>query len=853
MTQKIRIEDYKTPEFVTEAVAFSFQIFEDHTLVSSNFTIIKKGNSDQVFLHGENLEFISLKVDNELVPKDEINLDDSGLSFKVKNEQANIKIENKIFPHKNFALEGLYQSDKILCTQNEPEGFRKITYFFDRSDILCRYKTTISADKKKYPYLLSNGNLISTRDLDDGRHEAVWEDPFNKATYLFALVAGDLAKVTDSFTTRSGRKVALEFFVDFGNEDKCDHAIQSLKNAMKWDEDVYDLEYDLDIYMVVAVDSFNMGAMENKGLNIFNSAAVLANPKMATDDNFKRIESIVGHEYFHNWTGNRVTLRNWFELTLKEGLTVYRDQEFSAEMQDRVVQRIQDVNDLRNSQFIEDEGPMSHPIKPKEYEEINNFYTATVYNKGAEVIRMIDTIIGSENFKKAMDLYFERFDGKAVTTEDFITCMGEASGVDLTLFKNWYDESGTPVVNVYTSYDNVAKTFSLKLNQESKNRLLHIPLRYGFIVDGKNTKLEHKDLPNDIIHLKEKSKEYIFENVSQKPILSINRFFSSPVKINYELSLDDNETLAMVDEDLFNRAEAFKNLIKENIWQIKNGKKEFLPAVMGVIKENLKQRPSNNYLAEFLKVPSVNELNQSLETSDFVGLYHAREDFISLMAKNFYEDFLGIISELQENSPLIKTDPDAMGKRSLKNRLLTLISRINPQETQQMNIDVMKSANNMTDELTALMNLGFYDTPEANNAREQFGAKWKNESLVMDKWFSAISLIQKGETLKDVMRIEKHPLFDFRNPNKFRSLFGAFTQNHIHFHHSSGNGYKFIADKIIEIEKINPQVAARVLTSFSGVKKLGNGLKSKMLTELGRIKEQAKSKDVIEIASKYLA
>lgn len=852
MTQKIRIEDYKAPEFTTEAVNLYFDIQDGYTEVTTNFVAQKLGQSDQMFLHGENLELVSVKIDNDLVDSSLVKVSSEGLTLTVAQDNSKIEIINKIYPDKNTALEGLYRSDKILCTQNEPEGFRKITYFFDRSDVLCQYTTTISGDKEKYPYLLANGNMVASRDLPGGRHEVTWEDPFNKATYLFALVAGDLAKVTDTFTTASGRNVSLEFFVDHGNEDKCDFAIQSLKNAMKWDEETFDLEYDLDIYMVVAVDSFNMGAMENKGLNIFNSSAVLANYKMATDDNFKRIESIVGHEYFHNWTGNRVTLRNWFELTLKEGLTVFRDQEFSADMQDPVVQRIQDVTDLRNSQFIEDEGPMSHPIKPKEYEEINNFYTATVYNKGAEVIRMIQTIIGEQNFKKGMKLYFERFDGKAVTTEDFVQSMQDASGVDLTLFRNWYDEAGTPKVIIDTKYNADNKSFTINFKQETRNKVLHIPLKMGLILGDQNMQLSHSKVVNDIFHLTKKEDEIIFENLDQEPILSVNRFFSSPVIIQYKQSLKDYQSLATYDEDLFNRAEAFKNLIKNNIWDIYNGSTKLCDKVIAVIGHNLKQRPSHDYLAEFLKVPTETELNQELEVSAFHKVHEAREKYIHLLVSYFEDDFFKLISELEDQSHLFKLDTQSMGARALKNTLLTYMARVNSEKNLSLILAKLKTATNMTDELAALMCLGHFDHDKAQKARLDFGDKWQKETLVIDKWFSAIALATKGDTLKNVQAMEKHPLFEFKNPNKFRSLIGAFTLNLVHFHRLDGLSYQYVADKIIEVDKINPQVAARVLTSFSGVKKLPTELKEKMLLELKRIKANAKSKDVTEIAGKYL-
>ncbi|MGZ3634171.1 MAG: aminopeptidase N, partial [Parachlamydiaceae bacterium] len=571
----VLLKNYTPPNYLIKKVHLCFDLEDEKTLVTSKMDFIRNPESTSNFslvLNGEELKLHSIKLDGRLLSDAEYDVDEKILTIHNPPQAFTLQIENEINPKKNTALEGLYKSGGIFCTQNEPEGFRRITYFLDRSDVMAKYTTKIMADQKRYPILLSNGNEIGRGSLDNGRHWVEWQDPFAKPSYLFALVAGDLGLVSDTFTTMSGRKIDLRIYCDKGNEGKCAHAMQSLIKAMRWDEEVFGLEYDLDIYMIVAVDAFNMGAMENKGLNIFNTSCVLGDPSTATDANYARIETVIAHEYFHNWTGNRVTCRDWFQLTLKEGLTVFRDQEFSSDMQSRAVKRIEDVMTLRGRQFAEDAGPTAHPIKPKSYLEVNNFYTATVYNKGAEVIRMIQTLIGKEVFCRGITKYFELYDGQAVTTEDFIYAMEQVSGRNFTQFRRWYSQAGTPIVEIDSQYDANKKTLSLCVKQRceptadnSEKEPFHFPLALGLLgKDGHDLPLQiaGKRLSQSLIEIAQPEETFVFENVEELPVLSINRNFAAPIKIEMDVSKSDLLFLMAHDSDPFNRWEAGQKLAK---------------------------------------------------------------------------------------------------------------------------------------------------------------------------------------------------------------------------------------------------------------------------------------------------
>lgn len=852
----IYLKDYKAPSFQTETIDLYINIFDDHTKVDSVMTIkrIDEGATELV-LNGVDLELKKLVLnDKELTPSDYI-LQAETLTVKNVTEKINkLQVEVVIHPESNLSCEGLYKSGKIFCTQNEPEGFRKITFFQDHPDVLAIYRTTVEADKNKFPYLLSNGNKEKAEDLPGGRHRITWFDPHPKPSYLYAVVAGDLARVTDKFTTMSGREVALEIYVDHGNEDKCEHAMTSLINSMKWDEEKFGREYDLDIYMIVAVDSFNMGAMENKGLNIFNSAYVLASTETATDQNFQGIESVIGHEYFHNWTGNRVTCRDWFQLTLKEGLTVFRDQEFSSDMLSRPVKRIDDVKALRTAQFPEDGGPMAHPIKPKSYIEVNNFYTATVYEKGAEVIRMMHTILGEKNFRKGMDLYFERNDGKAVTTEDFVSALSDASGVDLEQFKLWYDQVGTPKVKVQEKYDEKAQIYMLTLTQEAKledkaDAPLFIPLRLGLIGrDGGEIKTE----ADGMIFLKEKTKTFEFKNISSQPVLSINRGFTAPVIIEKEDRLDDLIFLLKHDTDSFNRYDTAQRLYLIQIKNILAGRavdENFMDAY-GTLLEDALIDPS--FAAYILDVTSLAEINDSQEKPSYAENQKARNHLRRELALKYEGELLEIYTKLIPKGEF-DLRSESMGKRALRNFCLSELSTINSEMTQEILWDHYCEASNMTDELAGLGAIVKSNHPNKEKALENFYKKWKHETLVIQKWFALQATSVSEEVFEAMPRLMALPEYDKTVPNIVRSVVGQFAMNNpVRLNEASGRGFDFVAKAIVEIDGYNPQLASRLAKALGHKKKLDVGVKQKLEEKLNWILTHKLSNDTFEVVSRNL-
>ena len=856
MTTKEKfLKDYKQPNFWTEKVDLTFDILKDKTVVTSQLYFRKNPNTNDhnLFLNGIDLKLISIQVDSKALDPNEYTIHNDGISLVMSKDSFLLKTVVEINPYNNLSCEGLYKSGNILCTQNEPEGFRKITYFQDRPDDMTVFRTTVKADKAIYPYLLANGNKIDEGDLEDNKHFCIWEDPHKKPSYLFALVAGDLSRVSDTFTTKSGNEVALEIFVDAGNENRSAFAMQSLKDSMKWDEEKFGLEYDLDIYMIVAVDSFNMGAMENKGLNIFNSAYVLANSETGTDSDFQGIQAVIGHEYFHNWTGNRVTCRDWFQLTLKEGLTVFRDQEFSADMLSRSVKRIEDVEGLRINQFVEDSGPTSHPIKPKSYIEMNNFYTYTVYEKGAEIIRMIHTLIGEEAFRKGMDLYFELFDGHAVTTEDFVSSMSKASGVNLDQFLYWYDQNGTPVLDIQSSYDETAKKYTLTIKQSSviKNKKfseLMIPFHFSlYSVDGE--KFDHKEKHI----LVSESTSIICEDIKSLPIPSFNLNFSAPVIINYEYSDHDLFALIKHSKDEFNRYDAtqmlFKRQIKKGILDYLAGTdltldSNFIEAFGSLLKDD---SISNAFKAYAIGFESVKSFNSSLEK------YQLDESSVVInFIKNelgliFQNELIDIINSLQSKESYV-FDSESVGKRMLKAVCLDFLVSSKTSTGLDLTFNIYQNALNMTDEYNSFNLLVKFNNPYREKVKESFYNKWKNHTLVIQKWFSSI-VNADDITIDELLNLEKLDVYDNKVPNLIRSLVGQFvSSNMINFNKLDGSGYGYLTQKILEIDEFNPQIAAGLAKRMSHKSRLDEARKKELIKCLKQIRDRTGiSSDTLEI------
>ncbi len=845
----IYLKDYKKPEFTIKDVELLFDLYEEHTIVTNSMNIIKLDeNSADIELDSIDLELQELWL-NDLKLKDVRYIyKDEKLTILNVPSEFTLKIINKIYPHNNTELEGLYKSGTIFCTQNEPEGFRRITPYLDRPDVMSVFKTTVIADKEKYPLLLSNGNKIQCHDSFDKRHGVTWIDPHPKPSYLFALVAGDLGVVNDEFTTASGEKVELNIYCDIGNESKCTHAMTSLKQAMIWDEEKYGREYDLDIYNIVAVDSFNMGAMENKGLNIFNSHYVLADEDSASDANFMGIQAVIAHEYFHNWTGNRITCRDWFQLTLKEGLTVFRDQSFSADLNSTEVQRIEDVKALRERQFVEDASPTAHPIQPESYISMNNFYTSTVYEKGAEVIRMIYTLLGEENYRKATDLYFESFDGQAVTTNDFLWAMSTASGIDLTAFKLWYHQSGTPTLKVKESYEN--NTYSITLTQVvpdavdgTKQLPYYFPLKIALIdADG-------KDLVTQTIIVSKESETFIVENIPTKATLSINRDFSAPLIIEQEKT--DYSFLMKYDSNSFVKYESAQSFCVKTLEDMMNSKnidEEYVTAFGYLLDLDI----DLSYKALLLELPTVSTLMQRQEVVDFDPIYEVKEKLTYHLALKYKEKLLELYT-LNHKPTNKNIDSISMGERALKNRCLKLLSALETEEIIELVNTQYNNSLTMTDRIVALDILENISPKYGEIALSHFYTKYKNDTLVMNKYFAILSASNRQGTLDRVIALQNDEVYDEKVPNLVRSLIGVFARNYKHFHSKDAKGYQFIADKIIEIDTINAQMASGLAGAFKIYAKLNSVNKSLMEIELKRIIEvEGLSKNVYEIVSKIL-
>jgi len=865
-------KEYQPTPYLIDTIQLTFRLGDTYTDVTA-ITAIRKNpasrdNSKKLKLDGEQLELLSISYNGAPLSSQRYEKSDKGLTIDVADDNFALEITTRIDPDSNTSLEGLYRSSGNFCTQCEAEGFRKITYYLDRPDVLARFTTRIEGDLSTCPVMLSNGNKIEEGPLADGNHYVVWEDPFPKPCYLFALVAGDLKHIEDSFTTQSGRKIALQIYVEERNIAKCEHAMRSLKKSMSWDEKVYGLEYDLDQFMIVAVDDFNMGAMENKGLNIFNSKYVLALPETATDSDFLGIEGVVAHEYFHNWTGNRVTCRDWFQLSLKEGLTVFRDQEFSADMNSRPVQRIDDVRVLRTSQFREDSGPMAHPVRPDSYVEINNFYTTTVYLKGAEVIRMLHTLLGAEAYRKGMDLYFERHDGQAATCDDFLSAMEDANAYDLSQFKRWYRQAGTPQLKVSSTYDADNQEYTLIIEQKCAptpgqkiKKPFHIPIKIGLLDrEGKDIQITGED--SILLELKEEKEQFTFYGLETEPVLSFLRDFSAPVKVE---DFQDREKLAFLmahDSNLFNRWQAASKLaegvIFDGLAARQSGEKVGLEeSYVQAVATNIDtgKNADKMLLAQALQLPPETYLATQMEVIDPEALHAAKNAVERHLAAALYQQFLELYQENNVHGEY-RITPEAMGQRSLKNCALSYLMSLNPLPQQVVDICLQQyeSGSNMTDVVTALNLIAKSDLDVRQDILGDFLEKWRHDPLVMDKWLIIQATSERKQTLAEVKRLLHHPVFSMKNPNKVRSLIGSFcAMNHVRFHDESGEGYVFLADRIIELNDINPQIAARMVSPFTTWKKYDSERQAKMRDQLERIVSlDGLSRDVYEIVKKSL-
>jgi aminopeptidase N len=867
--QTIRLQDYVVPEFLIEKIDLEFDLQEEATTVVSQLQVIanpaNKTKASELALLGESLELLSVVLDGVTLKENQYKVTDHTLTIPNVSAKFNLEITTKIKPQENTALTGLYKSSGNYCTQCEAQGFRRITYYLDRPDVMTKFSTKITAEQKRYPMLLSNGNLVEQGRLDNGRHWVRWEDPFKKPSYLFALVAGDLEFIEDFFTTMSGRKVTLRIYVEKGNSDQCQHAMLAVKKAMRWDEETYGREYDLDIYMIVAVSDFNMGAMENKGLNIFNTKYILAKPSTASDNDYINVESVIAHEYFHNWSGNRVTCRDWFQLSLKEGLTIFRDQSFTMDTTSHAVARIQDVNMLRIQQFPEDMGPLAHPVRPDSYIEINNFYTSTIYNKGAEVIRMMRTMLGEKTFRKAMDLYFSRHDGQAVTIEDFAKAMEDASGMDLQQFRLWYSQAGTPVLDVIDQYDAEKKKYTLIIKQscpptpgQPTKLPFHIPVKIGLLdASGKELKIE-----NSLLHLKSGSEVFEFENIHSKPIPSLLRDFSAPVKINYEYSDEALQVLFKHDADDFNRWEAGQkygiNTLLSLVRDHQSGKRFILPQdFIASFRHILStQQDDKMLLVEMLMLPSEKYLAEQMQVIDPEAIHEARE-FLNLeIAKANKDLFLKLYQQNHEAGKPYEFNMEEAGKRQLKNVCLYYLMRLPETDYQQLAMDQFQQAlnDNMTDTMGGLNALCQVAGKFREKALANFYQTWQANALVVDKWFSLQAMAKLPDTLAQVRKLMQHPAFDIKNPNKVYALIGAFSHGNLNqFHVASGAGYEFLAEIVLELDSLNPQIAARMVSPLINWKRYDTKRQKLMRQQLEVIAANKKlSKDVYELVSKSL-
>ncbi|MEE9345523.1 MAG: aminopeptidase N [Methylococcales bacterium] len=872
--QTIYLKDYSLPDFLIHTVDLNLELGLDTTLVCSTMRIQRNptslGSHAALILHGEDLELRTVSLNKQSLSETDYQVNKQNLVIHtVPDDAFTLEIVVAINPAKNTQLQGLYQSKDMLCTQCEAQGFRRIIYFLDQPDVMSRYTTTLVANKADYPILLSNGNPIKRGELDNGRHWVTWEDPFPKPSYLFAIVAGKLACLEDTFTTISGRNIKLEIYVEADDIDKCGHAMRSLQASMAWDEKNYGREYDLDLYMIVAVSHFNMGAMENKGLNIFNTQYVLARPDTATDFDYEHIEGVIGHEYFHNWTGNRITCRDWFQLSLKEGLTVFRDQQFTADQTSVAVKRINDVNTLRTRQFQEDAGPLAHPVRPDSYIEINNFYTSTVYEKGAEVVRMIYTLLGVEDFRAGMDLYFQRHDGQAVTTDDFVKCMEDASQNDLTQFRRWYAQAGTPELKLETDYDAQQQIFSINITQycaptpgQPDKQALHIPVRLALLgKDGQAINL-HLDSsknvdssPEVLLQLREEKQTFIFFNVENKPIVSVLRGFSAPVRLLQQQTLDEIAFLAQHDTDTFNRWSAVQNLSSQIIIDLVDDATRPVATQLLVTFEKIIALGWDDqaYLALLLTLPSEQYLASLMQVVNPEGIHYARNAVQKKLAALLQPELLNCYQlAIQQETNEISNQ--AAARRKLKNVCLSYLASLQTVDNYALCAQQFEQTGNMTDELAALVAIAHNPHPHRDDYLNQFYQKWQAEALVIDKWFSLQATSPLTNTLETVEVLTQHADFDLNTPNRVRSLVSAFSVNNpLHFHNQKGTGYDFLLRQVQQLDRLNPQIAARIVIPLTQWKQHTPERQHAMKQALQTLVSDADiSRDLYEIVNKSL-
>ncbi|HHQ69216.1 MAG TPA: aminopeptidase N [Halothiobacillaceae bacterium] len=877
----VRLSDYRPPDFLIKTVELTFDLAAHDTEVEARMSVVRNGQHNRpLVLDGDRsmVRLTHLEIDGQALCEDHYQLDQHHLIIQQCPDEFNLTVRNRVDPAANTALDGLYQSSGNFCTQCEPQGFRRITYFLDRPDVLSVYTVNIIADGAHFPVLLSNGNPLGVETLEDGRLKARWHDPFPKPSYLFALVAGNLKAHRDRFVTESGRKVELAIYVEPHNIDRCAHAMASLKKSMRWDETAYGREYDLDVFNIVAVDDFNMGAMENKGLNIFNSKFILARAETATDSDFEGIESVVAHEYFHNWSGNRVTCRDWFQLSLKEGFTVFRDQCFSADMHSAGVQRIKDVSLLRQIQFAEDAGPQAHPVQPKQYQQINNFYTATVYNKGAEVVRMWRNLLGADRFREATDRYFARFDGQAVRIEDFIAVMDEQADFDTSQFRRWYDRAGTPIVTARSQF--IEGQYTLELSQtipeaggQTDQEPFLMPLRLAlFDHHGKPLALNGPDGNGEkeiTLIFNQTSRRIQFElDTEQPPVLSINRGFSAPVIIEHDYSDEALGLLARADNDPFNRFDAYQRLVIKTLraWiddACEHGALADVALPEGVSKafgallheSNEKNELDARFVAECMQLPSESYLAEQFQQNvpvEFIA--QARTRLRELLADEWAQSLM-LVYQNNEVAKGYRFEGEDIGKRALRLQTLTYLNALDHPAWRRLATEQYHHADNMTERFNALVALSVRDTQERETTMAEFAQTYQDDPLVMDKWFALSAQLVEPDQTDRLLKLEAHPLFSIKNPNRVRALVGSFARNNLRaFHAASGSGYKYVSDKVIELDAINPQIAARLATVFSRWQRFDGNRADHMRAHLERMIERDDcSSDLNEIARKALS
>ena len=873
IAQPIRLQDYRPPDWLVETVALDVSLHPTQTKVRATLALKPNPQSATapLVLDGDGLSLVSLRLDGAMLPHDSYAATPDSLTIaQVPNRPFTLEIETLVDPTANTQLSGLYRSSGTYCTQCEAEGFRRITYFPDRPDVMAVYTVRIEADGADARVLLANGNLVDSGELPGGRHFAVWHDPHRKPSYLFALVGGNLAHVEDRFRTMSGRDVTLRIYVEPGKEARCGYAMDALKRSMRWDEQAFGREYDLDIFMIVAVSDFNMGAMENKGLNVFNDKYVLASAETATDGDFAGIEAVIAHEYFHNWTGNRITCRDWFQLCLKEGLTVFRDQEFSSDMRSRPVKRISDVRGLRAAQFIEDAGPLAHPVRPELYKEINNFYTSTVYEKGAELVRMVQTLLGREKFRAGMDLYFARHDGEAATVEQFIQCFADASGHDLTQFMRWYSQAGTPEVTVSGRFDPARRIYTLECkqsiaptpNQPTKEPMV-IPLALGLVgKDGHDLPLllsNSKTIERGVLVLSETAQTFEFTGMDEKPVLSINRGFSAPIKLVSDLGSDDLAFLAAHDADAFNRWQALQTismrLLIDNVAALRAGKPprvdDKLIAALAAVLDDTTLEPA--FVALALAPPGEGDIAREIgHDIDPDAVHRARAALRAGIGERLGPALAKTYDRMAIAGPY-SPDATSAGRRALRNGALDLLAATGAAAAIARAARQYDAADNMSDRMAALATLSLHAAPERARALADFYARYAADALVIDKWFALQAMIPQPDTLDQVRALTAHAAFSLANPNRVRALIGAFAGNPTQFNRADGAGYDFIADTLLTLDPKNPQVAARLATAFRSWRTMEVGRRAKAQAALERIKAAPSlSRDLADIVQRAL-